>query len=47
MALEMVDGKIRFVWNVGGGTGVLTHPEIIENGDPNDDDFWYRIEVER
>ena len=47
MALEMIERKIRFVWNVGGGTGVLTHPEIIESGDPRDDNFWYRIEAER
>ena len=43
----MVDRKIRFVWNVGGGTGVVTHPEILESGDFSDDEFWYRIEAER
>ncbi|XP_043271259.1 laminin subunit alpha-1 [Venturia canescens] len=47
IALEMVDGKIRFLWNVGGGTGVLTHPEEIEVGNPQDDGAWYRIEAER
>lgn len=47
MALEMVDGKIRFLWNVGSGTGVLTHPEEIEVGNPQDDNAWYRIEAER
>ncbi|XP_034944517.1 laminin subunit alpha-1-like isoform X2 [Chelonus insularis] len=47
VALEMVEGKIRFLWNVGGGTGILTHPEVLESGDPQQDNFWYRIEAER
>ncbi|XP_051174494.1 laminin subunit alpha-1 isoform X1 [Leptopilina boulardi] len=47
MALEMIDRKIRFIWNVGGGTGFVTHPEILESGDYSEDNFWYRIEAER
>ena len=47
IALELVDRKVRFVWNVGGGTGILTHPEIIHSSDIQDDKFWYRIEAER
>ncbi|XP_076279706.1 wing blister isoform X1 [Lasioglossum baleicum] len=47
LALEIVNRRVRFVWNVGGGTGVLTHSEIIEGGDFQDDQFWYRIEAER
>ncbi|XP_046413773.1 laminin subunit alpha-1-like [Neodiprion fabricii] len=47
VALEMVNRKIRFVWNVGGGTGIVTHPEVIEPGDITGDNFWYRIEAER
>ncbi|XP_015607311.1 laminin subunit alpha-1 [Cephus cinctus] len=47
VALEMVDRKIKFVWNVGGGTGVITHPEVIESGHIQNDDSWYRIEAER
>lgn len=43
----MVDRKIRFVWNVGGGTGVVTHPEELERGNPDEDSSWYRIEAER
>ena len=35
------------MWNVGGGTGILTHPEVIQSGDLLDDRFWYRIEAER
>ncbi|XP_072763928.1 laminin subunit alpha-1 isoform X2 [Anoplolepis gracilipes] len=47
VALEIVDRKVRFLWNVGGGTGILTHPEILESGDLQNDRFWYRIEAER
>ncbi|KAG7199623.1 hypothetical protein KM043_014226 [Ampulex compressa] len=47
MALEVIDRKIRFVWNVGGGTGILTHPEILESGNPHQDKYWYRVEAER
>nr|XP_012216711.1 PREDICTED: laminin subunit alpha-1-like [Linepithema humile] len=47
VALEIIDRKVRFLWNVGGGTGVLTHPEILESGDLQNDKFWYRVEAER
>ncbi|XP_048508975.1 laminin subunit alpha-1 [Athalia rosae] len=47
VALEMVNRRIRFVWNVGGGTGVVIHPEVIEPGDIQSDNYWYRIEAER
>ncbi|XP_024867463.1 laminin subunit alpha-1 isoform X2 [Temnothorax curvispinosus] len=47
VALEIVDKKVRFLWNVGGGTGILTHPEVLESGDIQKDKFWYRIEAER
>ncbi|KMQ97151.1 laminin subunit alpha-1 [Lasius niger] len=47
VALEIVDRRVRFLWNVGGGTGVLTHPEILESGDLQNDRSWYRIEAER
>jgi len=47
IALEIVDRRVRFLWNVGGGTGILTHPEILESGDLQNDRFWYRIEAER
>ncbi|XP_017882648.2 laminin subunit alpha-1 [Ceratina calcarata] len=47
IALEIVNKRVRFMWNVGGGTGIVTHPEIIQSGDPQDDKFWYRIEAER
>jgi laminin alpha 1/2 len=49
MAIEMVDRKIIFLWNVGGGTKMLSH---ILNIDTNDeqllkDNKWYKIEVNR
>ncbi|KZC04266.1 Laminin subunit alpha-1 [Dufourea novaeangliae] len=47
IALEIIDRRVRFVWNVGGGTGILTHPEMIESGDLQDDKSWYRVEAER
>ncbi|KAJ8669684.1 hypothetical protein QAD02_000943, partial [Eretmocerus hayati] len=47
MALELFERKVRFVWNVGGGTGVVTHPEILDAGNPTDETTWYRIEAER
>nr|XP_034195684.1 laminin subunit alpha-1 isoform X1 [Osmia lignaria] len=47
IALEIVDKRVRFVWNVGGGTGILVHPEVIESGDLRNDTSWYRIEAER
>ena len=47
MALEMYDRKIRFIWNVGGGTGVITHPEVLNAGNPQEEAFWYRVEAER
>ncbi|XP_039307072.1 laminin subunit alpha-1 isoform X3 [Solenopsis invicta] len=47
VALEIIDKKVRFLWNVGGGTGILIHPEVLESGDLQNDRFWYRIEAER
>lgn len=47
LAIELFDSKIRFLWNVGGGKGVITHPEEITYGDPQNDESWYRIEAER
>lgn len=49
MAIEMVDRKIRFLWNAGGGTQVLTHNMVIETNDPsmNKDNQWYKIMVLR
>ena len=49
MAIEMVDRKIRFLWNAGGGTQVLAHNLLIETNDPHllKDNQWYTITVHR
>uniref|UniRef100_A0A0A9YKQ2 Laminin subunit alpha-1 n=1 Tax=Lygus hesperus TaxID=30085 RepID=A0A0A9YKQ2_LYGHE len=48
VAIEMVNRKMRFVWNVGGGLGEVTHPLHIQTaGDLNKDQHWYRVEAER
>lgn len=49
LALEMVERRIRLVWNVGGGTQILTHPMTLQ---PSPDDLthdsrWYKIEAKR
>lgn len=43
----MVNRRIRFLWDVGGGVGVITHPRVIETAVLKEDKHWYRIEVER
>lgn len=47
LALEMVKRKIRFVWNLGGDTAVITHPMEIQRLDPAFDEAWYHIEANR
>lgn len=48
MAIEIVNRKIRFVWDLGGGPGEITHPHHIQTaGDLHKDQHWYRIEAER
>ena len=49
LALEMVGRQVRFLWNVGGGTTVLTHPlKLLPSPDDlSDDSRWYKIEAER
>lgn len=44
----MINRKIRFVWDVGGGPTELTHPMHIQTaGDLHKDQHWYKIEIER
>ena len=49
LAVEMVDRQIRFLWNAGGGTTVLSHPLKLQPSpdDLSDDSRWYKIEAER
>lgn len=44
----MINRKIRFVWDVGGGPAELTHPLHIQTaGDLQKDQHWYKIEIQR
>ncbi|CAA3033140.1 Hypothetical predicted protein [Olea europaea subsp. europaea] len=48
IAVEMVNRKIRLVWNLGGEPGEVTHPMHIQTaGDLGNDQHWYRIEAQR
>lgn len=47
MALEMVNRRIRLLWNMGGTTTILNHPEEIILSDPKEDNAWYFIEANR
>ncbi|RWS26450.1 Laminin subunit alpha-2-like protein, partial [Leptotrombidium deliense] len=49
MAIEMIDRKIRFLWNAGGGTQVIEHNLLVETNDQqlSKDTQWYRIEVNK
>lgn len=47
IAVEMVERRIRFVWNLGGDTGTLTYPIELKTRDPKYDDAWYHIEANR
>ena len=49
LALEMIDRKIRFIWNLGAGSQVLEHPLEIETNDQGltKDQQWFKIEATR
>lgn len=49
MAIEMVNRKIRFLWNVGGGTQVITHSKEIETNSEQllKNEQWFKIEANR
>ena len=53
LALEMINRKIRFSWNVGSGTQHITHNVTLETsfgtgqGIASQDHMWYRITAER
>ena len=49
LALEMIDRKIRFVWNNGAGTQSITHNVEIETAYnlARQDTMWYKITAER
>lgn len=43
MALELISGKIKLSWNLGGDTGSVEHAQKILKGDPKSEDSWYHI----
>nr|XP_042897336.1 laminin subunit alpha-1 isoform X3 [Parasteatoda tepidariorum] len=49
MIVEMVNRKIRFIWNAGGGTQVIQHKLTIETNDAQllKDERWYKISINR
>ena len=49
MAIEMIDRKIRFLWNNGAGTKAITHNVEIETAYnlARQDSMWYKITAER
>uniref|UniRef100_T1J8M8 Uncharacterized protein n=1 Tax=Strigamia maritima TaxID=126957 RepID=T1J8M8_STRMM len=49
MAIEMVDRKIRFIWNAGGGVEFIEHKKLLQtNTDLYEyDKRWYKIELVR
>ncbi|UYV76875.1 LAMA2 [Cordylochernes scorpioides] len=49
MAVEMVNRRVRFIWNSGGGVQVLEHPRHIYTNDMQltKNDRWYKVEVNR
>lgn len=47
LAIEMVKRKIRFVWNLGGGTTSITHSMELHKKDLSFDEAWYQIEANR
>ena len=48
-AIELVDRRIRLLWNLGGGTQMIQHSMEIETNDPSllNDQQWYKISVLR
>lgn len=49
MIIEMVNRKIRFLWNAGGGNEIIQHNLTIETNDDQllSDERWYKIEANR
>lgn len=49
MAVEMVNRRIEFVWDAGGGLQRITHPLVLLTNDQrvSDDKRWYHITVNR
>ncbi|TMW53859.1 hypothetical protein DOY81_001030 [Sarcophaga bullata] len=47
IALDLFKRHVRLLWNLGGITEIITHPLEIQTRDPQYDDAWYHVEVNR
>lgn len=47
MKLSVQGSKLRLAWNLGGGEGVIVHPEVLQPTHDDADHTSYRIEIER
>ncbi|XP_073822984.1 wing blister isoform X3 [Musca autumnalis] len=47
IALDLFKRHVRLIWNLGGTTEIITHPLEIQTRDPQYDDAWYHVEVNR
>ncbi|KAK7085775.1 Laminin subunit alpha-2 [Halocaridina rubra] len=49
MAVEMVNRRIHFIWDAGGGSKRITHPLKLQTNTPavSDDTKWYHISISR
>ncbi|XP_072936563.1 laminin subunit alpha-1-like [Epargyreus clarus] len=47
MRLAVQGGKLKLTWDVGGGEGIITHPEVLQPTLDDADHTTYKIEVER
>ena len=46
LAVILVDGKVQFLWNIGGSTKKLTHSMKIQ-ASSSTKDHWYQVTAER
>ena len=49
MSLELIDQRVRFAWNVGGGSSLVDHLLEVEPAKDTDaeQDKWYRVVAQR
>ncbi len=49
MTLELISGRVRFTWNVGGGTAYVEHELRIEPASSfgDEESKWYKVAVQR
>jgi laminin alpha 1/2 len=49
MSIELIDRKVRFAWDVGGGSSLVEHLLEIESAkdQSSEHDMWYRVVAQR